>query len=290
MSAEVEKLLADEWRRWSDSQPQLIRPLSGGLTNRSFLLQAGGDKLVLRINAGNSRALDLDRAAEADALRLASARHLCAPLVYIDPDHRYLLTRFVDGVPMDLNQSEALAQVAQLLRQIHQLPPISARLDIADKANRYWQSIDRSARFFPALSKLHARMESLLRRTSNPQTYRLCHNDLLPENLIVDNAGQLRAIDWEYAALGEPFFDLATVAQGYRLNQQQQQGLLAAYLQRPVEEADRHKLAHWQRMYRYLSALWYAVQASKSAPESANLSMGGTALSAEITDLLAAFE
>lgn len=287
MSAEVEKLLASEWRRWSDSPPQLIRPLSGGLTNRSFLLQAGGDKLVLRLNTSNFRALDLDRSAEAAALRRADARHLCAPLVYIDPDRRYLLTRFIHGAKLELHQPRALAQIAQLLRLIHQLPPISAQLNIAHKADHYWQSIDQAAPFFQPLSKLHDLMQSLLQQhNDNPRAYCLCHNDLLPDNLILDASGQLRALDWEYAAVGDPFFDLATVAQGYQLDRRQQQALLMAYLQRPASDTDMNRLAYWQRVYRYLSALWYAVQASRSA----SLSGVTETLSTEITDLLAAFE
>ncbi|WP_299591173.1 phosphotransferase [uncultured Microbulbifer sp.] len=287
MNTEVIKLLASDWRRWSDRPPQVIGPLAGGLTNRSFLLQSGDDRLVLRINAPNSRALDLDRAAEAEALRRASAQGLCAPLVYADLEYRYLLTRYIHSAPLDPSLPRALEQVAELLRRIHRLPPISAHLDIADKANRYWQSIDPSSRFFPALSKLRTRMESLLQCNRNsPATERLCHNDLLPDNLLVDNSGNLRAIDWEYAAVGDPFFDLATVAQGYRLDHRQQRDLLTAYLQRPASEADLHKLAHWQRIYRYLSVLWYAVQATQST----NSFRDETALIAEITDLLTAFE
>lgn len=287
MSAEAEKLLASEWQKWSDIPPQLIRPLTGGLTNRSFLLTVGGERLVLRVNASNSRALDLDRAAEADALRRASARGLCAPLVYIDPEHRYLLTRFIEGVSLDLNHPRALVQIAELLRQIHQLPPTSTQLDIAAKANRYWQSIDHAAPFFQPLSKLHASMQSLLQQhNADPEAYRLCHNDLLPDNCILDASGKLRAIDWEYAAVGDPFFDLATVTRGYRLDRRQQQALLTNYLQRPASETDQHRLAHWQRVYRYLSVLWYAVQ----APRSTCLSGAEEALTTEITDLLAGFE
>ena len=288
MSLNVEHLLADEWQRWSDTPPKLIGPLEGGLTNESFLIDAG-KKLVLRINAPNSRALDLNRAAEADALHHASAKDLCAPLVYNDPKHRYLLTQFVDGAPLDLNQPQAFAQLARLLRQIHQLPTISAQLDIADKANRYWQYIDRNTDFYPALAQLHQLMELQLKQSSAcPESYRLCHNDLLPNNLLKDMSGQLRAIDWEYAACGDPFFDLATVTVGYDLDRQQQRTLLTEYLLRPTCEADLHRLDQWQRVYRYLSVLWYAVQFSHS-PGNASPQIERSALYAEITELLASF-
>ncbi|WP_160152769.1 choline kinase family protein [Microbulbifer sp. ALW1] len=289
MNQSVEHLIANEWQRWSDRPPKLIRSLEGGLTNRSFLIDAGDKTLVLRINAPNSLALDLNRAAEAEALQQASPKDLCAPLVYVDPAHRYLLTQFVDGAPLDINQPQAFAQLAQLLQQIHQLPPISVQLDIADKANRYWQCIDRNTDFFPVLAQLHQLMELQLKQSSTcPESYRLCHNDLLPNNLLKDISGQLRAIDWEYAACGDPFFDLATVTVGYDLDRQQQRTLLTEYLLRPACEADLTRLDHWKRTYRYLSVLWYAVQFSHS-PESASPQIEQSALDTEITELLASF-
>lgn len=286
MSLNVEHLLADEWQRWSDTPPKLIGPLEGGLTNESFLIDAG-KKFVLRINAPNSRALDLNRAAEAEALSHASAKDLCARLVYNDPEHRYLLTQFVDGVPLDFNQPHAFAQLAQLLRQIHQLPPISVHLDIAEKASRYWQSIDKNTEFFPALAQLQQLLEPQLQQSACPENYRLCHNDLLPDNLLQDSSDRLRAIDWEYAACGDPFFDLATVSMGYDLDRQQQRALLTEYLLQPAREADLHRLDHWKRIYRYLSALWYAVQFSHSGDTSPQIKR--SALHAEITQLLASF-
>ncbi|WP_226702194.1 choline kinase family protein [Microbulbifer elongatus] len=289
MNLSVEYLVANEWQRWSDKPPRLICPLDGGLTNRSFLIDTDGKKLVLRINASNSQALDLNRVAEAEALQQASPRDLCAPLVYVDPDQRYLLTEFVDGAPLEIDQPQTIAQLAQLLRQIHQLPPISVHLDIAEKASRYWQSIDRSSEFFPALARLHLLMEPQLNQISTcPENDRLCHNDLLPGNLLQDMSGQLRAIDWEYAACGDPFFDLATVTVGYDLERQQQRALLTEYFLRPAREADLQWLDHWKRIYRYVSVLWYAIQLSHSLGNTSP-QIERSALYAEITQLLSSF-
>ena len=57
----VDTLLAEEWRHWSDQQPRYIRPLGGGMTNHSFLIQAGSDRLVLRINAAIAIMSDMEK-------------------------------------------------------------------------------------------------------------------------------------------------------------------------------------------------------------------------------------
>nr|WP_010132466.1 choline kinase family protein [Microbulbifer agarilyticus] len=286
MTLSVERLIADDWQRWSDTPAKLIGPLHGGLTNRSFLIDAGDEKLVLRINAPNSLALDLNRAAEAEALRQASSKKLCAPLVYIDPGHRYLLTRFIQGVPLQLDQTDALARMSHMLRQLHQLAPISAQLHYAHKADHYWQSVNLEHTHTPiwqTLLELRAKITPQLERLDSAQgAHCLCHNDLLPDNLIVDNSGELRAIDWEYAATGEPYFDLATVVEGFKLSHQQRQTLLTEYLQRPAGASELQKLDMWQKVYRYLSILWYAVQREQASVPP----ITAAALQQQIHDLL----
>ncbi|WP_066966534.1 choline kinase family protein [Microbulbifer sp. Q7] len=264
MRAEAERLLATEWRHWSDTPAQCIKALEGGLTNTSFLIDASGQKMVLRINAANSDALDLNRAAEANALRLASDQNLCAPLIYVDADYRFIVTGFIEGNQLELSQSTHIAELAQFLRQIHRLPTIPTQLNIASKAHQYWQSIAQNSAFFLELSRLHQCMQPLLEQThAQPNSRCLCHNDLLPANLFMDHSGHIKAIDWEYAATGDPFFDLATIVQGYALNLSRQRLLLCEYLQRPPTHAELSRLNHWQKIYRYLSVLWYALQSEQ---------------------------
>ena len=254
-------IIPADWARWSASRPSVVRPLEGGLTNRSFLIASEEDLLVLRKNSPISDALDLNRAAEAEALRLADKAGLCAPLIHCDPGHGYLVTRYIEGALWDSESAGALQQLAALLRSIHDLPSIDARLDLEQKIARYWQSIDSSAEFYAALSDLAARVERHITQVSElGGTVCLCHNDLLKTNLIVSDNGCLHAIDWEYAATGDPFYELAVIVEEYELGTTQQRLLLAEYLLRPVKPLDWQRLGHWRVIYRYLSVLWYAVQ------------------------------
>ncbi|WP_334078397.1 choline kinase family protein [Microbulbifer sp. M83] len=251
-----------DWARWSSVPPRVIRPLAGGLTNRSYLLAAGNDRLVLRKNSPISDALDLDRQAEAAAMGNADRAGLCAPLVHCDPGHRYMVTRFVEGQPWRRDSNGALQQLADLLRGIHQLPTIDATLDIEEKVASYWQSIDPQAGFYPDLRTLDAEMHRHIEAVRPlADDLRLCHNDLSTANLITEPGGRLYAIDWEYAAMGDPFYDLAVIVDEHSLDDAQQHRLIEAYLERPLKSLDLKKLAHWRVIYGYLAVLWYAVQA-----------------------------
>ena len=75
----------------------MIRPLLGGLTNKSYLVEAGGEYFVIRINGADSQALDLQREIEAQVLANVSATDIGLQLVYCDADKGYLVTRYIEG-------------------------------------------------------------------------------------------------------------------------------------------------------------------------------------------------
>jgi thiamine kinase-like enzyme len=55
-----------------------------------------------------------------------------------------------------------------------------------------------------------------------------CHDDLLNLNFL-DEHGELRILDWEYAGMGDIFFDLSNFSHHHRLNDEQVNILLQAY-------------------------------------------------------------
>ena len=63
---------------------------------------------------------------------------------------------------------------------------------------------------------------------SNPVALRPCHNDLLNANFI-DDGTRIRIVDWEYAGMGDPFFDLGNFSTNHELSADEDRELLAAY-------------------------------------------------------------
>ncbi|WP_101758189.1 choline kinase family protein [Oceanicoccus sp. KOV_DT_Chl] len=265
MGSALPDIIPADWSQWSETKPFIIEPLLGGLTNKSFLISANNTVLVLRINSPISAALDLNRVAETQALQLADSAGLCAGLVYCDPQYQYLVTRHIAGKQWSLN-AEGLVQLAQLLRDIHQLPAITAELDISAKISSYWGSIGSHHDFVPALQSLNTKMQSHIDHAQALSNGRyLCHNDLLVDNLIAADSGKLYAIDWEYTAMADSFYELAVIVEGHRLDELQQQHLLSNYLGRAVSDKDWQRLFHWRLIYGYLALLWYVVQLSTGA-------------------------
>ena len=264
MTSRHNDILPEDWHKWSNTRPSLVRPLSNGLTNRSFLLTADDATLALRWNSPISTELDLDRPTEEQILHRAGQARLGAPLVYCDPDHRYLVTGFIDGTPwrkLTGDKNPALTQLARLTRSIHQLPTVDRTLDSPGKIAHYWQSICGSREFIHGLRTLDSAVRDHITAAARMNDGMvLCHNDLQPENLIFGREGDLYAIDWEYAASGDPFYDLAVISEEHQLQGPALHQFLDAYLLRPATSVDLQRLTHWRVIYIYLSLLWYAIQ------------------------------
>jgi thiamine kinase-like enzyme len=71
-------------------------------------------------------------------------------------------------------------------------------------------------------------------------------------------------IDWEYAGLGERFFDLASLCVYHRYDRQQREQLLIAYAaQSDAQHWHRLELSCW--LFDYVRELWTQVREGLSA-------------------------
>jgi thiamine kinase-like enzyme len=108
-----------------------------------------------------------------------------------------------------------------------------------------------------------ARIELAL--LTSPVELRPCHNDLLNANFIVDTGGRIRIVDWEYAGMGDPFFDLGNFSINHELTTDEDDVLLRAYEGQPAltGRAHRARLARL-RLMRLVSdfreAMWGVLQ------------------------------
>ena len=89
-----------------------------------------------------------------------------------------------------------------------------------------------------------------------------CHNDLLNANFL-DDGERLRIVDWEYAGMGDRFFDLANFSINHELGSAQSEMLLEAYFGE-VREQDMQALGLMRFMSDFREAMWGAVQSAVS--------------------------
>jgi thiamine kinase-like enzyme len=212
-----------------------LTALSGGITNRNFLVTIAGqsDRYVIRLAGNDTHLLGISREVE-HAATVAAAGVGVGPEVaaFIRPEG-YLVTRFIEGtgVPAEaIHDAVVLARVADSLRRIHDGPAIPGlfvpfRLGEAYRALAVERGVAIPPEYELAAS-IARRIELAL--LSSPVAMRPCHNDLLNANFIDDGA-RIRIVDWEYAGMGDPFFDLGNFSINHELTADEDEALLEAY-------------------------------------------------------------
>jgi thiamine kinase-like enzyme len=226
MTTAVDELVAQLW----PGRRVRVERLTGGMTNANFLADFGDEQVVVRIPGKNTGQLGIDRGFEAQANRLAAAIGVAPEVLDESQSQGYMVTRFLVGrpvLPAELAKEPMLGEVAKTLRRVHDAGAIDWQFNPFNVVRDYHQlaqanNVVEPFDFFLAQSVVN-RIESI--RGFRPIAF--CHNDLLNENFLFD--GQLRILDWEYAGMGDPFFDLANFSINHALSTSDDEILLTHY-------------------------------------------------------------
>jgi len=237
----------------------IVAELAGGPASDSYLVERGAQRFVLRIDNEVAAALGLERASEAKILEYVSQYGLGPTPEFIDPERGIVVTRYIEGrawTDADLHDRDRIRKLAALLRTLHALKPVGPCFDLQVKIENYARIID-SAEGRELANDTQCRLREL---QSSSATQCLCHNDLVCTNIVEGQGGEgqgLTLIDWEYAAIGDPFFDLASVAEHHHFDQQESHRLLTAYFGRE-SAVDAERLIRYRVLYVNLTLLWLA--------------------------------
>jgi len=263
--------LRDELTRAMQRVPDLagrelsFTALSGGITNRNFLIDAAGarDRYVLRLAGNDTHLLGISREVE-HAATVAAAGVGVGPEVvaYVRPEG-YLVTKFIVGSPVSdeaVHRPETIRRVADSIRRVHDGPPIPGlfmpfRIVEAYRALASARGVAIPREYDLAMA-IARRIE--LAFLSSPVELRPCHNDLLNANFI-DDGERIRIVDWEYAGLGDPFFDLGNFSVNHGLTPDEDAVLLAAY-EREVRPARAARLLLMRIASDFREAMWGVLQ------------------------------
>jgi thiamine kinase-like enzyme len=237
-----------------------VEALGGGITNRNFKVGLTGDEtVVLRIGGKDTDLLGIERRSEHAASCAAAELGLAPEVVaFVEPEG-YLVTRFVDGEPIGpVRIRERLGEVAAMLRRFHEGRPIPARFDSFRVVEAYASIAAARGVAVPHAYERAKRTADEIEARRARQPLRPCHNDLLNANFIAGD-GRIWLVDWEYAGMGDPFFDLANFSVNHELDDGRNAELLAGYFG-AAREQDVAALRLMRLMSDFREAMWGVVQ------------------------------
>ena len=243
-----------------------IQVLGGGITNHNFKVDAPGGPYVLRIAGQDTELLGIDRVVEYEAAQAAAAVGVGPEVVELVEPEGYLVTRYVEGeiVPLErMREPDVIARVAHALRAVHRGPSLPARFNSFRVVEDYRSVAFAHGAEVPPSYVWARQVARRVERARGAFAERPCHNDLLNANFI-DDGSRIRIVDWEYAGMGDVFFDLANFSVNNELGPDERRQLLEAYAG-GVRPEDERALELMLFMSDFREAMWGIVQGAVSA-------------------------
>ncbi len=232
-----------------------------GTSNRLYRGALGGRPLVLRLNADQQLAFGVDRQREGVLLEAIQGYDWAPCVLHNSPVQGWCLMADHGG---EGERQDPTAAVPLLLDAIEQWQQINldaiqqGGLDYAALLSRYRQALNH--RKEPEWEALLARFDRVHRALPTVR-HCLTHHDLHLGNLCFDDSSDPHrwvVLDWEYAAVANPWFDAAAL--------QRQFGVLSAELA-ALPAWNRLNLDQFETGLRSacwlneaLECLWYAVR------------------------------
>jgi thiamine kinase-like enzyme len=260
----VSELAAAVERVWPGRGAR-FEALGGGITNHNAKVELDSETYVLRVAGKDTDLLGIDRSVELEATRAAAALGIGPDVVdFVEPEG-WLVTRFVAGTipPVErMREPGMLARVARALKAFHDGPAIAGRFDAFRVVETYRETaLARGGEIPRAYDRAHGIAQRIEKRRGAVEL-RPCHNDLLNANFL-DDGESLRIVDWEYAGMGDRFFDLANFSINHELDSEGSASLLLAYLGE-VRQEDVDALELMRFMSDFREAMWGVVQTAVS--------------------------
>jgi len=228
----IEAILSD-WHDWQesglclDSQPSLRKMFSDG-SNHDVALLSGSyrgkqsEHVLKCFSTAHPSAIE--------AQKWACKLGLAPAVEYADPDFTYCLMPYLneDSISPESATTSDLRAIATALNVLHNasIPETATSVgmfDLPEFCNQHLKTCGTRARDIH--QKMIAPINDFMSDTT-PMSF--CHNDLVPGNCFVIDE-QVQFIDWEYAQLHNPWFDLAAIIYYLQLSDKQAATFLDDY-------------------------------------------------------------
>lgn len=246
--------------------PDQVQLLGGGKTNHNVLVRDRGESFVVRFGAD----IPVHGILRWNELAITRAAHQAG----VGPAVRYaepgaLVLDYVAAQPITVADRQGGATVpvlADLIGRVHR--DVFAALQGPVLAFWVFHILRDYARHLgarPELAELMAQA-ALLDQAVGPTDMVLGHNDLLPGNILL-GSGRLWLIDWEYAGLGNPLFDLGGLASNNGFTPAEEITLLECYYDRPLSDNLWRRYAAMKCASLLRETLWSMVSETQSTVE-----------------------
>ncbi len=232
----------------------LGRELSSSPITKIYLCVFNNIKSIIRIDLEAASHLVLDRLNEVSILQSINHLDLAPEILYSDAEAGILIWKYIVGKEPNFSQNKSkqnsLYDLGSSLRSIHCFPAPKNSIDIFSKSMDFYQTLldgpSEKILFKDAMTLYKKLVEDGIQKVFS-------HNDLHQKNLLWNN--KYYFLDWEYAGLNHPCFDIASLVRSLELNQSQINELLQGYKSNS-KFSQMDELIRWIKFIDYLEEIW----------------------------------
>ncbi len=234
----------------------IVCRLLGGRSNYTYVIESGGRKFTFRV-PGKNAGLFVDRNAELLALREVKPLGLTNNTLWFDLETGEKMAEYVEGTILSSVDATAYSSMcAAALRKIHgsgmklkDYDPFG-RLAAYEKLCTGYGFVH-PAEYFSIKSEVKRLYEAM-----RPERLLPCHCDFQPSNLVM-GTDRLYVLDWEYAGMNDPFYDIACHGD---VGEREMRALLKAYVE---HEPKKEELDRMFNLRAFQCLQWYNVASIK---------------------------
>lgn len=253
------------------------RLLIGGLCNTNFVATDDDGQYVVRIG-GDIWVHGITQASVQNAMRAASRLGVTPRLIHAEPG--LVVSSFIEGRALtaaDIGTESIMEGWVARLRELHGGGrAVSGALShfpafqICRHYLRYCREHDSPvaeslAPYDEVVDQLEARV--------GPYVPVFTHNDVVPQNAMVDTEGRVHLVDWDYGAFGNPWFDVAGLATNTDATPEQEDRIIELYTGE-VNDTLRERLRLFKVAVNLREYLWGLVQDLSSSLDQDIVSAG----------------
>ncbi len=211
--------------------------IENGFNNDNYAIN---DAYVLRIPKENKDET-ITYINEEKIYKAIAPLNISEKVLYFDTNTGYKISKFVHGSREYITSpnKEQLTYVAKTLKKLHKSEiSVDFGYQMFYKLKVYKNELSSEVYIE---EKVENKIIDALKKILSKDKMVLCHNDLVKNNLLFKDNGVV-IIDWEYASMNNPYFDLASFISENELDEDRANFFLSKYFGAKLNQSKKRKV------------------------------------------------
>lgn len=235
--------------------PKKVTRLTSGQSNQTLRLKSDDSDLVLK-RWQNDGLFQVDRGLEVTVQKTLAESGAAPEVLDWNEAEGWLLQPYLEAPSLNqvtLSPAIKATVLAEVLAKIHSFKPSIPHWRLNDKVEHYLQQL---SNYEPSLAKSFREEKSQHQQAIDQwlEYPVLCHNDLSMNHILM--TAPIKVIDWEYAGIGHPLFDIANTIVMNKLDDAMAERLLTDYARLTRYDVEFADITEWLDLVDWLNNLW----------------------------------